>query len=175
MVSSLDGFIAKTDESLDWFHSTDTYEKGITLTDEIITQFLDKIDCYLMGSRTYEAALVNGWPYGDIPVIVLTNRSLKSDKKNVRFYNGDLNQLINQQLKPSYQNIWVAGGSIVTKEFLRLELADEIIMTIMPIILGEGTLFFNFVGKEQPLHLTNVTAYKDGMVELSYDLIKQNS
>jgi len=170
MVSSLDGFIAKKDSSLGWLHSTDSYDKGITLTDEAIANFLKKIDCYLMGSKTYESALVNGWPYGDKRVYVLTNRDLKSDRKNVRFIGGNLTKLVNKQLKPNYQHIWLVGGSIVTKEFLQLELADEIVLSIMPIILGEGALFFDFIGKEQALHLKDVTAYKDGMVELSYEI-----
>ena len=90
MVSSLDGFIAKNDGSVSWMHSTDTYEHGITLTDEAITAFLQKIDCYVLGSKTYEQALQLGWPYGEKPVIVLTHRSLTSDRKNVSFYEGDL-------------------------------------------------------------------------------------
>ena len=168
MVSSLDGFIAKKNGHLDWLHSKDSYEKGITLTDDAIAVFLEKIDCYVMGSKTYEAALVNGWPYGEKPVYVLTHRALKNDRKSVKFIKGDLTKLVHKQLKPNYQNIWFVGGSVVTKEMLRLELVDEIIQSIMPIILGEGILFFDFIGKEQSLHLKDVTAYKDGMVELCY-------
>ncbi len=172
MVSSLDGFIAKKDGSLGWLHSKDTYEEGITLTDEAITNFLAKIDCYVMGSKTYESALTNGWPYGEKPVFVLTRRKLESERKNVKFIGGDLTKLVNEQFKANYQNIWLVGGSIVTTKFLRLELADNIVLSIMPILLGEGTLFFDFIGKEQALHLKDVTAYKDGMVELSYGIKK---
>ena len=67
----------------------------------------------------------------------------------------------NNKLKPNYKNIWMVGGAMLTKEFLRLKLADEIIITIIPIILGAGTLFFDYIGKEQLLHLKDVTAYKD--------------
>lgn len=61
MVASLDGFIAKKDNSVSWMQSTDHYEKGKTLTDKEIATFLDSIDCYVMGSRTYEHALESSW------------------------------------------------------------------------------------------------------------------
>lgn len=173
MVSSLDGFIAKNDGSFSWLQSTDNYEKGITLSDEDIAVFIKTIDCYVMGSRTYEHALILGWPYGDVPVMVLTSRDLTTDRENVEFYSGDLDKLVNDRLKPNYQNIWMVGGAKITKEFIRLKLADDIIISITPIILGGGTLFFDYVGQEQPLHLKDVTTYKDGMVELWYEIKKE--
>lgn len=173
MVSSLDGFISKTDGDISWMQSYDNYENGVELTEKEITEFLKSIDCYVMGSRTYEHALELGWPYGDTPVIVLTNRKLSTDKKNVAFYSGNLNHLVEKQLKPNYSNIWVVGGAAITKEFIRLKLADEIVMSIMPVLLGEGILFFDYVGVEQQLHLKDVKAYKEGMVELIYEIKKE--
>lgn len=116
MVSSLDGFIAKNDGSVLWLQSTDTYEQGVVLTDEAVAAFLKNIDCYVMGSRTYEHALELGWPYGDVPVIVLTNRDLKTARKNVAFYAGDLEQLLNNRLKPNFKEIWVVGGAMLAKD-----------------------------------------------------------
>lgn len=172
MVSSLDGFIAKKDGSISWMKSTDTYEKGVTLTDEYIAEFLKSIDCYVMGSKTYEHALELGWLYGEVPVYVLTNRNLTTDKENVEFYNDDLEQLVNDKLKSNYKSIWMVGGAALTKEFIRLNLADEIVISIVPVLLGGGTLFFDYIGKEKPLHLKDVTAFKDGMVELTYEILK---
>jgi len=173
MVSSLDGFIAKKDGSVSWLESSDSYEKGVTLTEEDVAEVIKTIDCYVMGSRTYEHALVLGWPYGNIPVIVLTNRDLTTDRKNVEFYSGDLNKLVNDRLKTNYTNIWLVGGAMLAKDFIRLKLADDIIISIMPVILGDGTLFFDYIGQEQLLHLKDVTAYKDGMVELWYEIKKE--
>ena len=170
MVSSLDGFIDKKDRSVDWMRSTDEYEKGLELTDEIIQQFLAGIDCYLMGSKTYERAVELGWPYGDTPVVVLTKRDLHSNRPSVRFYSGDLKALV-QELKSQYKGIWMVGGSQLTKECLNNKLADGIVLSILPIILGDGLLFFDFIGQEIHLHLKDATAYRDGMVELSYDII----
>jgi dihydrofolate reductase len=67
----------------------------------------------------------------------------------------------------------MVGGAATTKDFIRQQLVDEIIISIMPIILGNGTLFFDFIGQEQVLHLKDVTAYQDGMVELSYEVRRE--
>jgi dihydrofolate reductase len=76
MVSSLDGMIAKKDNSVSWFETPDYYENGVAGQDP--TEFLKRIDCYIMGSRTYEHALElsksYGWAYGDKPTIVVTHR-----------------------------------------------------------------------------------------------------
>jgi len=175
MVSSLDGFIAKKDDSVSWFETIDTYEKGVAGQDA--EEFLKTIDCYVMGARTYEHALElsksYGWAYGDTPTIVLTHRNLPIDRPNIETYSGDLNKLVNERLKPNYKNVWVAGGATLARDFICLNLADEIRQSIIPIILGEGKLFFDQIGKEQALHLKDVTAYKNGIVELCYEIKKQ--
>ena len=172
MVSSLDGFIARKDNDVSWIETPDTYDKGVTLTDEQITTFLEGIDCYVMGAKTYEHALALGGPYGNKPVIVITRRPLKSARVNVSFYKGDLEKLVTERLKPTYKNIWVVGGAAIAKDFLRARLVDEIIVTVKSILLGEGLLFFDSIGVEQPLHLKDVTAYENGMVELWYEVRK---
>src|SRR5438128_10215969 len=81
MVSSLDGYIAKKDNSVSWFETSDNYEKGVIGQDA--EEFLKTIDCYVMGSHTYEHALElsrsYGWAYGDVPTIVLTHNNLSVD------------------------------------------------------------------------------------------------
>ena len=172
MVSSLDGIISKKDNSVSWFETSDHYEKGVS--GENPEEFLKRIDCYVMGSRTYEHALElsksYGWAYGDIPTIVITNRNLPNDRKNIEFYSGDLNKLVNERLKPRHKNVWLVGGAMLARDFIRLKLADEIRVTVLPIILGGGTPFFDEIGQEHALHLKDVTAYKNGMVELWYEI-----
>ena len=174
MVSSLDGYIAKKDNSVSWFETSDNYEKGVSGQNP--EEFLKTIECYVMGSRTYEHAMELsksfGWAYGDTPTIVATNRNLPIDRRNIEFYSGDLNKLVNERLKPNYKNVWLVGGAKLTKDFIRLNLADEIRQTILPIMLGDGTPFFDQIGREQALHLKNVTAYKSGIVELCYEIRK---
>jgi dihydrofolate reductase len=177
MVSSLDGIIAKKDNSVSWFETPDYYEKGTTGQNP--DEFLKTIDCYVMGSRTYEHALElstsYGWAYGDVPTIVVTNRNLTIDRPNIEIYSGDLSKLINERLKPKYKNVWVVGGAILARDFIRLKLADEIRISILPIILGDGIPFFDLLKREQPLHLKDVTAYKNGMVELWYEIRKEQN
>jgi len=174
MVSSLDGIIAKKDNSVSWFESTDNYENGVT--DENAEEFMKTIDCFVMGSRTYEHALELsknfGWAYGDVPTIVVSHRNLPIDRKNIEIYSGDLNKLVNERLKPNYKNVWLVGGAMLANDFIRLKLADEIRLSVMPVILGDGTLFFDHIGQEQLLHLKNISAYKNGMVELWYEIRK---
>src|SRR4029077_16117779 len=75
MVSSLDGFIAKKDNSVSWLDSPGSvYEAGVSISQEEIANFIKAIDCYVLGSRTYEHALELGWPYGDSPAVVVTSR-----------------------------------------------------------------------------------------------------
>ena len=176
MVSSLDGIIAKKDNSISWFDTTDKYEKGITVSKEEAATFLETIDCYVMGSRTYEHALEIsksfGWAYGDKHTFVLTSRHLPVERSTVEFYSGDLENLVNERLKPNYRSVWVVGGASLANNLIRLKLADELRLTIMPIILGEGTSFFDRSGLQQALHLTDVTAYKNGSIELFYEICK---
>ena len=176
MVSSLDGFIAKKDNSVSWFETPDYYEKGIEVTEQDTEAFLKKIDCYVMGSHTYEHALelskLYGWAYGDTPTIVVTHRNLPVERQNIEFYSGDLNNLVNEQLKAKYKNVWLVGGAMLAKDFILLKLADEIRLSVIPIILGDGIKFLDHIGQEQTLHLKDVTAYKSGMVELCYEIKK---
>jgi dihydrofolate reductase len=174
MVSSLDGIIAKGDNSVGWFEASSNYEKGVSGQDP--EQFLKSIDCYVMGSRTYEHAIElsksYGWPYGDKPTIVVTSRKLPIERANVELYSGDLMNLVNARLKPSYTNVWLVGGPTLARDFIRLKLVDEIRLSILPIILGDGIPFFDHIGREQALHLIDVVAYKNGMVEMRYEMKK---
>ena len=174
MVSSVDGIIAKKDNSVSWFETADNYEKGIT--QQNAEEFLKSLDCYVMGSRTYEHALElsksYGWAYGDVPTIVVSHRNLPIERPNIEIFSGDLNKLVNERLKPTYKSVWVVGGAMLAKDFIHLKLANEIRLSVLPIILGAGILFFDHIGREQALHLKDVTAYKSGMVELCYEIKK---
>src|ERR1700743_3133197 len=111
MVASLDGFIARRDGSVDWLETADEFVDGDTLNPELIEAFLKSIDCYVMGSRTYETALRFegkgfGWAYGDKPVFVLTSRKLARTRDSVEFHCGDLAQFVNGRLRPAFRSIW---------------------------------------------------------------------
>ena len=167
MVSSLDGIIAKTDNTVDWLEdSGDVYEKGVS--DDRDEEDDEEIDCFVLGSRTYEHALEIGWPYGDTPTVVITNRKLPSTRKSIEFYSGDLKRLVNEILAPRYGNIWLVGGAMLCQSFLKLGLVDEIRLMIVPVLLGDGLRLVGNSAAEARWQLKNAVAYKTGVVELSY-------
>lgn len=171
VVSSLDGFIAKKDNTVAWLETPgNMYEAGVSITDEEAAEFVKAIDCYVLGSRTYEHALELGWPYGDTPAIVVTNREWPQARKSVEFYAGDLATLVEEKLAPRFRNIWLVGGAILCQRFLELGLVDEIRLTVAPVVLGDGLRLFGGSLHEERWNLKNVTAYKNGFVELSYSV-----
>jgi dihydrofolate reductase len=173
MAASLDGFIARKDGSVDWLETTDEFEGGAVMDPELVARFLEAIDCYVMGSRTYETALrFGGWPYGDKPTFVLTRRELPRIRASVDFYSGDLTELVNGRLRPRFRSIWFVGGGLVAGECLRLGLADEIHYSILPVLIGDGIRFFDRLDGDVALHLAEVKAYKSGILDLRYEVRK---
>jgi dihydrofolate reductase len=175
MAASLDGFVARMDGSVDWLETADEFMAGATLDGADVAAFLQTIDCYVMGARTYETALRfadqgAGWAYGDTPTIVLTARTLRRHHASVEFYAGDLAPLVNDRLRRVYRNIWVAGGPETVAAFLRQGLVDEIRYTVLPIAIGAGLPFFAPSDQDVALHVVEVTAYRNGMVELRYEV-----
>ncbi len=177
MVASLDGFIARRDGSVDWMETADEFQGGDTLEPGFVDEFLKTIDCYVMGSRTYETALGLeakgfGWAYGDKPTFVLTSRDLTRTRGTVKFYSGDLKQFVTEKLRPTYGSIWFVGGGALCGECLRLGLADEVRYSILPILIGDGIPFFDKLERDVALHLAAIKGYKNGMVELRYGIKK---
>lgn len=167
VVASLDGFIARHDNNVSWLDTpADIYEPGVP--EGAMGEGMGAIDCFVLGSRTYDHALQLGWPYGDIPTIVITHRELPSAPANVEFYSGDLTKLVEEMLAPRHKNIWLVGGAILSQSFLQLGLVDEIRLTIAPVLLGDGLRLFAASGAESHWRLKNVVAYKTGFVELAY-------
>ena len=95
-----------------------------------------------------------------------------STRHAVQFYSGDLAQLVNERLRPAFRSIWFAGGGVVSAECLRLGLADEVRYSILPVLIGDGISFFEKLDRDVALHLTEVKAYKNGMVALRYEVRK---
>ena len=175
MAASLDGFIARKDGRVDWLETSDEFPGGETLEPGFVEAFLKTIDCYVMGSRTYETALGFeakglGWSYGDKPTFVLTSRELPRARDTVEFYCGDLALFVNERLRPAYRTIWFVGGSVVSADCIRLGLADEIRYSILPVLIGDGVPFFAKLDRDVSLHLAEAKAFKSGVVELRYEV-----
>jgi dihydrofolate reductase len=175
MAASLDGFIARRDGRVDWLETSDEFAGGETLDPGDVEAFLETIDCYVMGSRTYETALRFeargfGWSYGTKPTFVLTRRELPRTRETVEFHAGDLAQFVNTRLRPAFRHIWFVGGGAVAAECLRLGLADDLRYSILPILIGDGIQFFEKLDTDVALHLAEVKAYKSGIVALRYEV-----
>ncbi len=179
MAASLDGFIARRDGRVDWLETADRFEGGEVMAPEFVAEFLRTIDCYVMGSRTYETALDfeargMGWSYGDKPTFVLTSRQLRKARSTVEFHAGDLQRFVEDRLRPSFRSIWFVGGGAVAGECLRRGLADELRYSILPVVIGDGVAFFERLDRDVPLHLLEVKAYKSGMVALRYEVTRKD-
>ncbi len=169
VVSSLDGFIARKDNSVSWLDvNGSVYEAGVSISPEEAAAFVQAIDCYVLGSHTYEHALELGWPYGDTPTVVVTGREWPPARESVEFYSGDLETLVHSKLEPRFRNIWLVGGAMLCQRFLELGLVNEIRLTLAPVLLGDGLRLFGGLLKEETWDLKDVVAYKNGFVELSY-------
>lgn len=114
MAFSLDGFIARKDGSVDWMETSDEFAGGESLDPGDVEAFLKTIDCYVMGSRTYETALGFeaqglGRPYGDKPTFVPTHRDLPRTRESVAFHAGDLAEFVNGRLRPRSARSGLSG------------------------------------------------------------------
>lgn len=175
MAASLNGFIARRNGRVDWLETSDRFEGGEVMAPESVAEFLRTIDCYVMGSRTYETALHFeakglGWSYGDKPTFVLTHRELPRTRNTVEFYEGDLQRLVRERLRPNFRSIWFVGGGAVSGECLRCGLADELRYSILPVLIGDGIPFFERLNRDVALHLLEVKGYQSGMVALRYEV-----
>ena len=175
MAASLDGFIARRDGRVDWLETADEFADGDTMDPGFVEEFLKTIDCYVMGSRTYETALAFrsqglGWAYGDKPTFVLTSRELPRTRDTVEFHSGDLAQFVNEHLRPSSVASGLSEAVWSLPNASSRGLADEVRYSILPVLIGDGFPFFGKLDRDIALHLAEVKAYKSGMVELRYEV-----
>ena len=178
MVASLDGFIARKDGSVDWMETADEFPGGESMDPEFVEAFLADIDCYVLGARSYESALEFerkglGWSYEDKPVFVLSNKELDKTRETVTFFAGETETLV-EQLRGTYRNIWIVGGTAVCSDTIGRGLVDEIYYAILPVLLGDGLSFFSELPETDiALHLMEAKAYTSGMVELRYAIRRE--
>ena len=178
MAASLDGFIARRDGRVDMARASDRFEGGEVMAPESVAEFLRTIDCYVMGSRTYETALHFeakglGRSDGDKPTFVLTHCELPRTRNTVEFYEGDLQRLVRERLRPNFRSIWFVGGVVNFRGVPRCRLADELRYSILPVLIGDGIPFFERLNRNVALHLLEVKGYQSGMVALRYE-VKQD-
>ena len=162
IASSFDGYIAKEDGSVDWLPQSG---------DSGYDNFYKSIDTVLMGKKTYEQILTFGkFPYKDKTSYVFTrNPNQKKKDENVEF-TSEVEEFTKELVLSSGKDIWLVGGSDIISTFLNLKFIDEIILTVIPVVLGKGIPLFKNIKEEVKLELIKTTEY-DGLVELSYKII----
>ncbi|MFC3880304.1 dihydrofolate reductase family protein [Algoriphagus namhaensis] len=166
IAQSLDGFIARENGELDWLMNLPNPNQ----LDYGYGEFLEGIDTILMGRQTYEEILGFGvdWPYSDSETYVLS-RQRDYQTKTAKTQAVELTSFSLEKIKAqSKKSIWIVGGGQIITELLNWDEIDEIILTIIPIILGNGIPLFPNSPKETSLDLIKTQSFETGAVSLTY-------
>ena len=183
--SSLDGYIAAADDSLDWlvnYQRTaehDAAEAGPMSEGGSYEGFYAGVRALVMGSVTYEWILDHldvagggGWPYRGKPCWVLSSRQLRlpeGDGVDVRIVEASVRKLHGEMAAAAGDGVlWVVGGGGVASQFADEGLLDEVHLTVVPVALGTGKPLFERQLPGRPMQLTGTRSFENGMVELRY-------
>jgi dihydrofolate reductase len=163
IASSLDGYIAREDGSIDWLYTDGDYG---------YTQFYNSVDTIIMGRRTYDKVLDFGveYPYKDKKNYVFTQKSSgrrREKDQNVQFI-ADVIEFVKELIQSPGKDIWLVGGADIISIFLNAEMLDEIILSIHPILLGKGIPLFKNLQRQLNLKLVKSIPYENGLMQLHY-------
>lgn len=166
IAASIDNYIARIDGSLDWLDCVGGYDE-----DYGFKAFLNSIDGVILGRKTYEVAAsaygTEQWPYHGKRMIVLSN-TLQTVIDEAQLYSNDLISLAAQLHAEGIRHVWVDGG-VTISQFLKLKMVDEMILSVIPILLGSGVPLFD-IKQELPCCLISSQSYPSGLVQLHYEL-----
>ena len=180
--ATLDGYIAEADDGLDWLMGYQGSYGGEATAPNPMGEggsygpFYDGVGAMVSGSATYEFVLDHlgddgTWPYAGKPWWVLSSRDLPVPATDVRIASGEVADLYDEIASSAgEQNLWVVGGGNVASQFAAAGLLDEVLVTVVPVVLGAGKPLFDERLPGGPLQLTGTTVFANGMVELRYEL-----
>jgi dihydrofolate reductase len=164
---SVDGYIAKNDGSVDWLKGVDQNNQG----DTGYEGFYQSIDTVIMGRKTYQQIIrelsPNQWPYEGKNCIVVTTKNLKKSK-DVIFLQNDIASEMKDLIKKDGKDIWLVGGGELIKYFMKEDLIDQWIITIIPTLLGNGISLFSRGYQSKLLVPTNYKEF-NGMIQITYE------
>ncbi|UFS60232.1 dihydrofolate reductase family protein [Subtercola endophyticus] len=168
VAASLDGFIADADDKMDWL-----LQFGYEAYEAHYNAFLAEVGALVMGSGTYQFILdeeLQAWPYGDMPIWVLTSRELPTaEGANILFSSEAVEVVAARALAAAEgKNVWIVGGGNVAAQFAANNLLDELIVSVMPIVLGSGTPLLPIGGTPLSLTHTDTTQFDSGAIGLTY-------
>jgi len=166
---SLDGYIARSDGSLDWLDKAN--EQVTPGVDCGYADFFDSVDLLVMGRKTFEQVLLFGkWPYKDTQVLVLSKNGVHIPvelQKSVSAYSGEPEEILEKARSQGATHIYLDGAATI-QPFLRAGLVDEMTLTIVPVLLGSGRSLFSSLPHDMPLSLIDSKTYDFGYVQLKY-------
>ena len=161
---SLDGFIAKSDGDISFLSQVE--QEG---EDYGYSAFTETVDTIILGRKTYDKILSMGFDayYGDRSAFVLT-RSPHPGTDKITFYSGSLPELISSLKGQTGKHIYCDGGAKTVNRLLQDKLIDELIISIIPVLLGDGIRLFGQSFPEQKLQLVSSKSFEKGLVQLHY-------
>ncbi|MES2592205.1 MAG: dihydrofolate reductase family protein [Bacteroidota bacterium] len=166
IATSLDGYIAKPNDDLSFLKSVE--KEG---EDYGYAEFTATIDTIILGRKTYDYVLKeigsSHYDSGERNVFVIT-RTEKPSVGKTTFYTGNLIELIHRLKSEGGKNIYCDGGAEIINELLKNDLIDEFIISVIPILVGNGTRLFKDGRPEQQLELVNVKTFDTGLTQLHY-------
>lgn len=168
IATSLDGYIAKPNDDLDFLSIVQQKDQ-----DYGYSEFVNTVDAVIVGRKTYDKVISMGFdfPHSDKDAYIIT-RTPKPNIGNVKFYTGDLKTLVDKLKSENGKNIFCDGGAEIVNELLKENLIDEFIISIIPIIVGNGTKLFKDGRPEQKLELVSAKSFEKGLTQLHYKKCK---
>lgn len=171
IATSLDGYIAQPNDDLSFLKIVE--KEG---EDYGYESFTNTIDTLIIGRKTYDYVLKeigsSHYDNGQKDIYVITRSSKPSTGRTI-FYNGNLTELVEKLKSEEGKNIYCDGGAEVINELLKHDLIDEFIISIVPILVGNGTKLFNDGRPEQALELLDTKTFDTGLIQLHYRRKKQ--
>ena len=166
IATSLDGYIAKPNDDLSFLKLVE--KEG---EDYGYRAFTETIDTIILGRKTYDYVLQqigpNHYDNGERQVYVIT-RTERPTAGNTTFYTGDLIELVQRLKSEEGKNIYCDGGAEIVNELLKNDQVDEMIISIIPVLVGDGTRLFKDGRPEHPLELVDSQTFDTGLVQLHY-------
>ncbi|WP_282126188.1 dihydrofolate reductase family protein [Marinifilum flexuosum] len=167
IAQSLDGYIADRNGGLGWLEMVPNPEK----LDMGYMSTIERIDALVMGRNTFDTVCSFGidWPYTK-PVFVISNSMSEVPGKykgKIELVKGSLSEILESIHAKGYESLYIDGGKTI-QSFLKEDLIDELIVTTIPILLGEGASLFGNLPKEQEYELVESKVYLDQIVQSAY-------
>lgn len=172
IATSVDGFIARIDGGIDWLTSGEPAPAG---EDYGYKEFFDSVDTLIIGRMSFEKVLTFGeWPYAGKRVVVLSSGTPeipKALKDDVRIMSGSPTAIVQELEEQETRHVYVDGG-VAIQGFLRAGLIDEMTITRIPVLIGEGIPLFGALPGDIRLRHIGTRAYSNGLVQTRYEVRK---